>query len=269
MNSLQKLSLVLLVPIILTFTFSLYQIRNIYHFIDQIPLRLEKSTLTSHRLSSELTHLESLEENLRRSSDRHSELLLGVDVRLKSSFSQGGLKSWRSKAGLLRAQLNQDLDHLQRFTDRTNSQLNKLALSLKSLLLQEDAQWVSLQRFLSKQASENNSGNSKQFYQNYMREFLETIRAISIFREAVNKYKVELQASVSNENMNLMKLDTRSRSYQDSLQHYVIVIITCLVMGIIASCGAYGLRIRRERRSRERRKTVRNVAHERRKVDRN
>ena len=102
-----------------------------------------------------------------------------------------------------------------------------------------------------------------------MREFLETIRAISIFRGAVNKYKVKLQASISKENLNLMKLDTKSRSYQDSLQHYAIVIIACLVMGTIASCGAYGLRIRRERRSRERRKTVRNVKDERRKIDRN
>ena len=269
MENLQKLSLALLVLILATLIFSLFQVRNTYQIIDEIPSRLEKSSSTSARLKRELSHLDKLQENLKRSSDRHSELLLSVDVRLKSSFDLESLDSWRSKTGLLRAQLSQDLGRLQQFNAETNPELNKLVVSLKGLLLQEDAQWISLQQFLDMQVDETDNPNrSNQFYQNYMQEFLGTIRALSVFRGAVNEYRDRLQALVNSENLKFMKIETRSKYIQNSLQHYLIVIIVCVVMGIIASCGVYGLRIRRERRSRERRKVVRSVENERRKIDR-
>ena len=102
MEGLQKLSLVLLVPILVMFVLSILQMRSISRNIDAVPLKLEASSAALSKIKRELGHLNKLGEDLKRSSERHSELLRGVDIRVRISDSDS-LNSWRSKAGLLRA----------------------------------------------------------------------------------------------------------------------------------------------------------------------
>lgn len=265
MEGLQKLSLALLVPILAIFAFSIFQIRSTSQSIDNAPLKLTESTAATAKIKREIGHLSKLEGNLRRSSERHSELLRGVDIRMRSGLDEDGLNSWRSKTGLLRAQLKQDLGRLHQFNAGKNPQLKKLAVSLERLLLQEEAQWISLQKFLQKQADNAvNTVARGQFYQNYMNEFLQTIRALSGYRSAINVFKEKLQTLTNEEFLKRQRIETELKYHQNSFQHQLIVIIVCFVLGVIATCGVFGLRIRRERRSRERRQNDRRVENDRR-----
>lgn len=267
MDGLQKLSLALLVPILAIFAFSILQMRGTSQSIDNVPLRLEASSADTAKVKRELGHLGNLEENLKRSSERHSELLRGVDVRMRTSNSDG-LKSWRSKTGLLRAQLKQDLGRLQQFNAETNPQLKKLAVSLENLLLQEETQWISLQKFLQKQADNAiNADERGQFYQDYMDEFLQTIRALSGYRNAINDFKDKLQTLSNDVILKRRRIETELEYHKNSFQHQLILMIVSFVLGIIATCGVFGLRIRRERRSRERRQNDRRTENDRRQND--
>jgi len=269
MNSLQTLSLVLLVPILAIFLFSVYQMRSASKSIDNIPLRLKQSSATLAIFERQKDSLNNLEENLKRSSERHSDLLRVVNVKMLSTFNQNGLDSWRSKTGLYRAQLKQDLGHLQKFNAETNLELNKLALSLKNLLLQEDTQWVSLQQFLEKQIDKAvDSGDMEQYFQSFLKEFLHTIRALSAYQNLITDSEKKLQTLTNREFLKFKGIETESERFKNTFQHYLILTIVSLVLAVIASCGVIGLRIRRERRSRERRKSVRGIENERRSVDR-
>jgi hypothetical protein len=269
MNGLQTLSLVLLLPILAIFIYSVYQTRSASKSIDSIPLRLKQSSAVLAIFERQMDSLDTLEENLKRSSERHSDLLTVINVRMLSSFSLDGLDSWRSKTGLYRAQLKQDLDQLQQINAESNLQINKLALSLKNLLLQEDSQWLSLQQILGIQVDKAvNPENMEQYFQSYVKEFLHTIRAISAYQNLINDSEEKLQALINREFIKFKKIETESERYKNTLQHYLILMIVSLVLAIVASCGVIGLRIRRERRSRERRKSVRGVENERRRVDR-
>ena len=264
MDGMQKLSLALLVLILVVFALSILQLRTISQSIDDAPLKLEQSSAATAKIKREMGRLNKLEDNLKRSSERHSELLKGVDVRMRSSDADS-VNSWRSKTGILRAQLKQDLERLHQFNAETSPQLNKLALSLESLLLQEEMQWISLQEFLEKQADKAvNSDERGQFYQSYMNEFLDTIRALSGYRSVINEFKDKLQTLANDGFVKRRNIETNLENHHNSFQYYLIVAIVCFVLGVIASCGAYGLRIRRERRSRERRRNSRNVENDRR-----
>ena len=265
MDGMQKLSLALLVLILVVFALSILQLRTISQSIDDAPLKLEQSAAATAKIKREMGRLNKLEDNLKRSSERHSELLRGVDVRMRASYDADSLNSWRSKTGLLRAQLKQDLDRLHQFNAETSPQLNKLALSLENLLLQEEMQWISLQEFLEKQADKAvNSDEIGQFYQSYMNEFLNTIRALSAYRSVINEFKDKLQTLANDGFVKRRNIETNLENYHNSFQYYLIVAIVCFVLAAIASCGAYGLRIRRERRSRERRQNTRSVENDRR-----
>jgi len=268
MDGVQKLSLALLVPILAIFVMSVLQMRSTYQTINEAPLKLQRSSAVAAKIKTELGRLSKLEENLKRSSERHSELLRGVDVRMRTSYDSDRLNSWRSKTGLLRAELTQDLDRLQQFNAETNSQLSKLALSLENLLLQEEMQWISLQEFLEKQADKAvNSEERGQFYQNYMDEFLQTIKALSAYRSVINDFKGKLQALANSGYLKRRDIETNRELYENTFQYYLVVAIVCFVLAVIAGCGAYGLRIRRERRSRERRQDDRRVENDRRQGD--
>ncbi len=269
MEGLQKLSLALLVPILAIFVFSVFQIRSASQNIDNAPLKLTESSAATVKIKREIDHLSKLEGNLRRSSERHSELLRGVDIRMRPGLDGDGVNSWRSKTGLLRAQLKQDLGRLHQFNAGTNPQLKKLAVSLEKLLLQEEAQWISLQKYLQNQTDNAVDTVARgQFYQNYMNEFLQTIRALSGYRSAINEFKEKLQTLTNAEYLQRQRIETKLKYNQNSFQHQLIVMIVCFVLGVIAICGVFGLRIRRERRSRERRQNSRSVSHERRRIDR-
>jgi hypothetical protein len=268
-NGLQTLSFVLLLPILAIFIYSVYQMRSASKSIDNIPLRLKQSSAVLAIFERQMDSLDTLEENLKRSSERHSDLLRVVNVRMLSSFNADGLDSWRSKAGLYRAQLKQDLGHLQQFNTESNIQINKLALSLKNLLLQEDSQWLSLQQFLEKQIDKTiNSEDMELYFEDFLKEFLHTIRALSAYQNLINDSEKNLQALTNREYLKFKRIETESERYKNTSQHYLILIIVSFVLAVVASCGVMGLRIRRERRSRERRKSVRGVEYERRRVDR-
>ncbi len=268
MDGVQKLSLALLVLILAIFVFSIQQMRSTYQTINEAPSKLQRSSAVAAKIKTELGRLSKLEENLKRSSERHSELLRGVDVRMRTSYDADRLNSWRSKTGLLRAELTQDLDRLHQFNAETNSQLSKLALSLENLLLQEEMQWISLQEFLEKQADKAiNSEEREQFYQNYMDEFLQTIKALSGYRSVINDFKDKLQALANSGYLKRRDIETNRELYENTFQYYLIVAIVCFVLAVIAGCGAYGLRMRRERRSRERRQNDRRVENDRRQGD--
>lgn len=270
LDGLQKLSIVLLVPILAIFVFSIYQIQSTKQSIDDIPLRIQASSVALAQLKGELDNLDNLKDNLKRSSERHSELLEIVDFGVESSVYLNNLDSWRSKVGLHRAQLKQDLDHLRQFNAEKNLQLNKLTLLLKKLLLQEDAQWISFQQLLEKHADKAaNADEIEQYFQNYLKEFIHTIRALSAYRGSINDIEEKLHTFTNDEHLKINDIETELERYKISLQHYVILTIVSLVLGVIASCGAYGLRIRRERRSREPRTNNISVEYERRKTDRN
>ena len=265
MDGLQKLSLALLVLILVIFVLSISQMRSTYQVINDVPLKLQRSTAVDIKIKTELGRLGKLEENLKRSSERHSELLRGVDVRMRTSYDADSVKSWRSKAGLLIAQLKQDLDRLRQFNNETNSQLNRLALSQQDLLLQEEMQWTSLQLFLENQADKTvNSEEKGQFYQDYMDEFLETIRALSAYRIAINDFKEKLQALANKGYLKRKDIETNLEIHKNSFQYYLIMSIVSFVLAVVASCGVFGMRIRRERRSRERRQNDRRVDNDRR-----
>ena len=269
MNGLQTLSFVLLVPILAIFVFSLYQMRSASKSIDNIPLRLKQSSAALAVFERQMNSLDNLEENFKRSSERHSDLLTVVNVRMLSSFNPDGLDSWRSKTGLYRAQLKQDLDRLQQFNAESNLELNKLALSLKNLLLQEDSQWLSLQQFLEKQIDKAiNSEDMELYFEDFLKEFLHTIRALSAYQNLINDSEKSLQTLTNREFLKYKGIETEAERFENTSQHYLILIIVSLVLAVVASCGVMGLRIRRERRSRERRKSVRGVDYERRRVDR-
>lgn len=269
MNGLQTLSFVLLLPILAIFIYSVYQMRSASKSIDDIPLRLKQSSAALAIFKRQMDSLNNLEENLKRSSERHSDLLRVVNVRMLSSFNTDGLDSWRSKAGLYRAQLKQDLDHLQKFNAESNLELNKLALSLKNLLLQEDSQWLSLQQFLEKQIDKAISPEDMELYfEDFLKEFLHTIRALSAYQNLINDSEKNLQTLTNREFLKYKGIETEAERFENTSQHYLILIIVSLVLAVVASCGVMGLRIRRERRSRERRKSVRGVEYERRRVDR-
>ncbi len=261
LDGLQKLSLALLVPILAIFVFSIYQIQSTKQSIDDIPSGLQASSAALAQLKGELDNLDNLKDNLKRSSERHSELLEIVDFRVESSVYLNNLDSWRSKVGLHRAQLKQDLEHLRQFNAEKNLKLNKLALLLKKLLLQEDTQWISFQQLLEKHADEAaNADEIEQYFQHYLKEFIHTIRALSAYRGSINDIEEKLHTLTNDEHLKINDIETELERYEISLQHYVILMIVSLVLGVIASCGAYGLRIRRERRSRERRTNNRSVA---------
>ena len=261
LDGLQKLSIVLLVPILAIFVFSIYQILSTKQSIDDIPLRIQASSVALAQFKGELDNLDNLKDNLKRSSERHSELLEIVDFRVESSVYLNNLDSWRSKVGLHRAQLKQDLEHLRQFNAEKNLKLNKLALLLKKLLLQEDTQWISFQQLLEKHADEAaNADEIEQYFQHYLKEFIHTIRALSAYRGSINDIEEKLHTLTNDEHLKINDIETELERYEISLQHYVILMIVSLVLGVIASCGAYGLRIRRERRSRERRTNNRSVA---------
>ncbi len=268
-NGLQTLSFVLLVPILAILIFSVYQMRSASKSLDDIPLRLKQSSAALAIFKRQMDSLNNLEENLKRSSERHSDLLRVVNVRMLSSFNTDGLDSWRSKAGLYRAQLKQDLDHLQKFNAESNLELNKLALSLKNLLLQEDSQWFSLQQFLEKQIDKTiNSEDMELYFEDFLKEFLHTIRALSAYQNLINDSEKKLQTLTNREFLKYKGIETEAERFENTLQHYLILMIVSLVLAAGASCGAMGLRLRKERRSRERRKSVRGVEYERRRVDR-
>ena len=269
LEGLQKLSIILLVPIIAIFAFAILQIQSTNRSIEEIPLLIKDASRDLAAFQRETDNLSNLKVNLKRSSERHLELLKVVDLRIRSSSYQDALVSWRSKAGLFRAQLKQDLDQLQQIESKSNLQLNKLALLLKNLLLQEDTQWISLQQFIEKQGDEAASSDEMEIlFQNYIDEFLHTVRALGAYRGSVNELEKKLQALTNAKYLKLKEIETDSEKYRNALQHYLILMIVSLALGIIAFCGVIGLRIRRERRSRERRKTARNVEHGRRKTDR-
>jgi len=272
-NALQTLSFVLLVPILAIFIFSVYQMRSASKSLDDIPLRLKQSSAVLAIFERQMGSLDTLEENLKRSSERHSDLLRVVNVRMLSSFNVDGLDSWRSKAGLYRAQLKQDLGHLQKFNTESNLELNKLALSLKNLLLQEDSQWLSLQQFLEKQIDKAiNSEDMELYFEDFLKEFLHTIRALSAYQNLINDSEKKLQTLTNSEFLKYKGIETEAERFENTSQHYLILMIVSLVLTVVASCGVMGLRIRRgirrERRSRERRKSVRGVEYERRSADR-
>ena len=269
LDGLQKLSIILLVPIFAIFVFSVNQIQIAKQRIEDIPSGIQSSTLALAQFKRELRNLDNLKDNLKRSSERHSELLEIVDFRVESSVYLNNLDSWRSKVGLHRAQLKQDLDHLRQINVEKNLQLNKLALLLKKLLLQEDTQWTSFQQLLEKHADKAaNADEIEQYFQNYLKEFIHTIRALSAYRGSINDIEEKLQKLTNDEHSKISGMVTELERYKISLQHYVILMIVSLVLGVIASCGAYGLRIRRERRSRERRTNNRSGEYEPRKTDR-
>ena len=269
MNGLQTLSFVLLVPILAIFIYSVYQMRSASKSLDDIPLRLKQSSAALAIFKRQTDSLNNLEENLKRSSERHSDLLRVVNVRMLSSFNTDGLDSWRSKAGLYRAQLKQDLDHLQKFNAESNLELNKLALSLKNLLLQEDSQWLSLQQFLEKQINKAiNSEDMELYFEDFLKEFLHTIRALSAYQNLINDSEKKLQTLTNSEFLKYKGIETEAERFENTSQHYLILMIVSLVLTVVASCGVMGLRIRRERRSRERRKSVRGVEYERRSAGR-
>jgi len=268
MDGMQKLSLGLLVPILAIFVMSLLQMRSTSQTINEAPLKLKRSSAVAAKIKKELGRVSRLEENLKRSSERHSELLRGVDVRMRTSYDADNINSWRSKTGLLRAELTQDLDRLHQFNAETNSQLGKLALSLQDLLLQEEMQWISLQQFLEKQADQAADAEERgEFYQSYMDEFLQTIKALSGYRSEINDFKDKLKALANNGYLKRRDIETNRELHENTFQYYLIVAIVCFVLAVIAGCGAYGLRIRRERRSRERRHSARRVEHDRRQSD--
>jgi len=268
-NGLQTLSFVLLVPILAIFIYSVYQMRSASKSLDDIPLRLKQSSAALAIFKRQTDSLNNLEENLKRSSERHSDLLRVVNVRMLSSFNTDGLDSWRSKAGLYRAQLKQDLDHLQKFNAESNLELNKLALSLKNLLLQEDSQWLSLQQFLEKQINKAiNSEDMELYFEDFLKEFLHTIRALSAYQNLINDSEKSLQTLTNREFLKYKGIETEAERFENTSQHYLILMIVSLVLTVVASCGVMGLRIRRERRSRERRKSVRGVEYERRSAGR-
>jgi len=268
-NALQTLSFVLLVPILAIFIFSVYQMRSASKSLDDIPLRLKQSSAVLAIFERQMGSLDTLEENLKRSSERHSDLLRVVNVRMLSSFNVDGLDSWRSKAGLYRAQLKQDLGHLQKFNTESNLELNKLALSLKNLLLQEDSQWLSLQQFLEKQIDKAiNSEDMELYFEDFLKEFLHTIRALSAYQNLINDSEKKLQTLTNSEFLKYKGIETEAERFENTSQHYLILMIVSLVLTVVASCGVMGLRIRRERRSRERRKSVRGVEYERRSAGR-
>jgi hypothetical protein len=269
LDGLQKLSFALLVPLLAFFIFSLYKIHTINKRIDDIPMELEELSVVTINLNRELGIVSNLKENLKRSSERHIELLKVADVRTQSAVDLEGLDSWRSDAGLHRTQLKQDLTHLQKFNAEKNIQINELTLLLKNLLLQEETQWGSLQQFLEKQADKAvNPDEMEHYFQNYIKEFLRTIRALGAYQGSINEFEGKLRASANVKYLKSKEIGTESERYQNSLQHYLILMIVCLILIVIASCGAYGLRIRRERRSRERRSNDRSSGYTRRKSDR-
>ena len=268
MDGLQKLSLALLVLILAVFVYSIQQLGSTHQTINEAPSKIQRSSAVAAKIKTELGRLAKLEENLKRSSERHSELLRGVDVRMRTSYDADRLQSWRSKTGLLRAELTQDLDRLDQFNAKTNSQLGKLAISLQDLLLQEEMQWISLQQFLEKQADVAADAEERgQFYQDYMDEFLQTIKALSGYRSEISDYKDKLKALANSGYLKRRNIETNLESYKNTFQYYMIVAIVCFVLAVIAGCGAYGLRIRRERRSRERRQNDRRVENDRRQGD--
>ena len=269
LGGLQKLSIILLVPILAIFLFSIHQIQNAKQSIDDIPSGLQASSAAFAQFQRELDNLDNLKDNLKRSSERHSELLEIVDFKVESSLYLNSLDSWRSKVGLRRTQLKQDLGHLRQFNAEKNLQLNKLALLLKKLLLQEDAQWISFQQLLEKHADQAaNADEIEQYFQDYLKEFIHTIRALSAYRSSINDIEEKLHTLANDERLKINDIETALERYKISLQHNVILMIVSLVLGVITSCGAYGLRIRRERRSRERRTNNVSVEYERRKTDR-
>jgi hypothetical protein len=269
LDGMQKLSFALLVPLLAIFIFSLYKIHNINKRIDDIPVELEELSQATTKIKREIDIVGSLKDNLKRSSERHIELLKVADVRTQTSVNLEGLDTWRSDAGLHRTQLKQDLDRLQQFNAEKNIQLNEMTILLKKLLLQEDAQWRSLQQFLEKQADKAvNSEEMEQYFQNYIKEFLHTIRALGAYQGSINELEEKLRASVNKKYLKSKDLGTESERLKDSLLHHLILVTVSLVVIVIASCGAYGLRIRRERRSRDRRSNDRSSGYTRRKSDR-
>lgn len=256
-------------PLIAFFVFSLYKIHTTSKRIDEIPLELEKSSLAMTSLKQEIEIVSRLKENLKRSSERHMALLKIADVRTQSSLNRESLKSWRTRAEIERIQLKQDLSLLQQINTGKNISLNKLDLSLKNLTLQEETQWTSLQQFLEKQAdTAANSDETELYFQNFIKEFLHTIRALGAYQVSIDQFEDKLQALENGIYLKSREILTESERYKIALQHYQILMIVSLVMIAIASCGAYGLRIRRERRSRERRSDARDVGYARRKSDR-
>jgi len=269
MEGLQKLSLALLVPILAVFAISVYQLLNTSQSLDEFPSKLTQSSTVSARLKADMDRLDTLAQHLKQSSERHSEILSGVDLRSQSSSDQKSIEAWRSKAGLLRTQLEQDLDLLQQNSTQANPQLKELVLSLTKLLLQENTQWASQQQFLGSRANKAvDAIEREKLYRDFMNEYLATIRALGVSRNAISDYRNNLQTSINGENINFRRISTQAEIYRNSLQHQVILMIVAVVLGTVAICGVCGLRIRRERRSRERRKEDRNVEFERRKVDR-
>ena len=232
-------------------------------------MELEELSVVTTNLNREIDIVSNLKENLKRSAERHIELLKVADVRTQSPVDLESLDSWRSDAGLHRTQLKQDLAHLQKFNAEKNIQLNELTLLLKNLLLQEETQWGSLQQFLEKQADKAvNPDEMEHYFQNYIKEFLRTIRALGAYQGSINEFEGKLRASANVKYLKSKEIGTESERHQNSLQHYLILMIVCLILIVIASCGAYGLRIRRERRSRERRSNDRSSVYTRRKSDR-
>ena len=146
--------------------------------------------------------------------------------------------------------------------------MNKLALAFEKLLIQEEAEWVSLQKFMQKQVDNAVTAEERaQFYQNYMDEFLQTIRALSVYRNSITEFRSKLQTLENEGNVKHRIIQTNLDSYRNSFQHQLIVGIVFFVLGAVVTCGVFGLRIRRERRSRERRQSDRREGGDRRQVE--